>query len=62
MKRYTKENIGLYAIVDIGISIILIAPNTLVNQGIPDHSIVIGNPCKIVPRENATKQYVIYKV
>ena len=28
---------------------VLIAPNTLVNQDIPDHSIVIGNPCKIIP-------------
>ena len=41
---------------------VLIAPNTLVNQDIPDHSIVIGNPCKIIPRENATEQYVYYKV
>lgn len=41
---------------------VLIAPNTLVNQDIPDHSIVIGNPCRIIPRENATGQYVNYKV
>lgn len=41
---------------------VLIAPNTLVNQDIPDHSIVIGNPCKIIHRENATGQYVYYKV
>lgn len=41
---------------------VLIAPNTLVNQDIPDHSIVIGNPCKIISRENATEQYVYYKV
>lgn len=41
---------------------VMIAPNTFVNQDVPDHSIVIGNPCKIIPRENATKEYVYYKV
>lgn len=29
----------------------LIAPNTLVNRDIPDHSIAIGNPCKIIHRK-----------
>lgn len=37
---------------------VLIAPNTLVNQDIPSHSVVIGNPCKIIPKENATKAYI----
>ena len=36
---------------------VLVAPNTLVNQDIPSHSIVIGNPCKIIPRENAAEKY-----
>lgn len=40
----------------------MIAPNTFVNCDIPSHSIVIGNPCKIIPRENATKEYIFYKV
>ena len=37
---------------------VLIAPNTLVNCDIPDHSIVIGNPCIIKSKTNATKQYI----
>ena len=38
---------------------VLIAPNTLVNSDIPSHSIVIGNPCKILPKEDATKEYIL---
>lgn len=41
---------------------VLIAPNTLVNQDIPDHSVVIGNPCRIIHKENATQSYIYYKV
>ena len=37
---------------------VLIAPLTYVNFDVPDHSIVIGNPGKIIPRENATEEYV----
>lgn len=37
---------------------VLIAPNTLVNRDVPSHSIVIGNPMKIVSRENATQYYI----
>ena len=37
---------------------VLIAPNTYVNCDIPSHSIVLGSPCKIIPRENATESYV----
>lgn len=57
--------IGINSTVIGGIKVgndVLIAPNTLVNRDIPDHSIVIGNPCKIIHRENATEQYVYYKV
>lgn len=32
--------------------------NVYVNCDIPDHSIVIGNPCIIKHRENATEGYV----
>lgn len=41
---------------------VLIAPNTLVNQDIPSHSIVIGNPCKIISKENATAAYIWKRV
>jgi len=37
---------------------VLIAPNSYVNCDVPNHSIVIGNPCKIIKKENATKSYI----
>ncbi|MBR5586565.1 MAG: serine acetyltransferase [Clostridia bacterium] len=41
---------------------VLIAPLTYVNFDVPDHSIVIGNPGKIIPRENATEGYVCNRI
>lgn len=41
---------------------VLIAPLTYVNFDVPDHSIVIGNPGKIIPKENATKDYICNRV
>lgn len=37
---------------------VLIAPNTYVNCDVPSHSIVLGNPCKIIHKENATEKYI----
>ena len=37
---------------------VLIAPNSYINFDVPDHSIVLGNPGKIIYRENATKGYI----
>ncbi len=37
---------------------VLIAPNSYVNCDVPDHSIVIGNPCKVISKDNATKDYI----
>lgn len=37
---------------------VLIAPLSYVNFDVPDHSIVIGNPAKIIHRENATENYI----
>ena len=37
---------------------VLIAPLSYVNFDVPDHSIVIGNPARIISRENATEGYV----
>lgn len=57
--------IGLNSTVLGGITIgddVMIAPNTFVNQNVPSHSIVIGNPCKIIPREDATSKYIFYRV
>ncbi len=41
---------------------VLIAPNAYVNFDVPSHSIVIGNPGQIIPRENATDGYINKKV
>lgn len=40
---------------------VLIAGNSYVNFDVPSHSIVIGNPGKIIPRENATSEYICQK-
>ena len=37
---------------------VLIAPLSYVNIDIPSNSIVMGNPAKIIPRENATEGYI----
>ncbi len=37
---------------------VLIAPNAFVNCDVPSHSIVIGNPCKIISKTNATDHYI----
>lgn len=41
---------------------VLIAPLSYVNFDVPDHSIVVGNPGRIIPRENATKDYICNRV
>ena len=37
---------------------VLISPNTYVNTDIPSNSIVIGNPAKIIPKIDATEDYI----
>lgn len=37
---------------------VMIAPLTFVNFDVPAHSIVIGNPAKIIHKENATEDYL----
>ena len=52
--------VGTNAVIVGGIRIgndVLIAPNSYVNFDVPDHSIVIGNPARIIHRENATEGY-----
>ncbi len=41
---------------------VLIAPLTFVNFDVPDHSVVIGNPAKIISKENATEGYIHNRV
>lgn len=37
---------------------VLIAPNSFINFNVPSHSIVIGNPGKIIAKEGATDGYI----
>jgi serine O-acetyltransferase len=37
---------------------VLIAPNTFLNIDVPDNSIAIGNPAKIISKDNPTKLYI----
>ena len=37
---------------------VLVAPNTYLNSDVPDHSIVIGSPAKIISKNNATDCYI----
>ncbi len=42
---------------------VLIAPGAFVNFDVPDNSIVIGNPGKIIQRDSSpTKKYIVYPV
>jgi serine O-acetyltransferase len=53
--------IGTNAVIVGGIKIgdnVLIAPNAYVNVDVPSNSIVIGNPAKIIFKENATENYI----
>lgn len=57
---------GANSIIIGGITIgndVLIAPGAFVNFDVPDNSIVIGNPGKIIPRDTSpTKKYIVYPV
>ncbi|GGM86268.1 serine acetyltransferase [Dyadobacter beijingensis] len=37
---------------------VLIAPNSYVNLDVPSNSVVVGNPARVIARENATDGYV----
>jgi serine O-acetyltransferase len=37
---------------------VLIAPLTFVNFDVPAHSVVVGNPAKVIHKENATQDYI----
>ena len=57
--------IGIHAVIVGNITIgddVLIAPNAFVNCDVPSHSIVLGNPCIIKHRENATEGYINHRV
>ncbi len=53
--------IGVNAVIVGNVNIgnnVLIAPLTFVNVNVPDNSIVVGNPCVIKPKLNATEGYI----
>lgn len=58
---YIGINATVIGRIEIGDDVV-IAPNTLVNRDVPSHSLAIGNPCRIVSRENATADYIWKKV
>ncbi|MEC7770170.1 MAG: serine acetyltransferase [Bacteroidota bacterium] len=37
---------------------VLIAPNSFVNIDVPDNSLVIGNPAKVIQKDNPTEGYI----
>lgn len=37
---------------------VLIAPNSFVNMDVPDRSVVVGNPAKIIKKDNPTIGYI----
>ena len=42
---------------------VLVAPGAFVNFDVPENSIVIGNPGKIIPRDSSpTAKYMVYPV
>ena len=41
---------------------VLIAPLSFVNTDVPDHSVVTGNPARIIPKEYATDRYIEHTV
>lgn len=41
---------------------VLIAPGAYVNCDVPSRSIVLGNPCRVISRDNATGGYINRKV
>ena len=41
---------------------VLIGANAYVNFDVPDHSIVIGNPGRIIHKENATEDYIAHRI
>lgn len=41
---------------------VLIAPGAYVNCDVPSHSIVLGNPCKVISRDYTTDGYINNRV
>lgn len=63
-----KDNVCMHAnsIVIGGVKIgnnVLIAPGAFVNFDVPDNSIVLGNPGKIIVKDTSpTDKYIVYRI
>lgn len=56
-KVWVGSNAVIVGKINIGDDV-LIAPNSFVNFDVPSHSLVIGNPAVIKPKENATEGFI----
>jgi serine O-acetyltransferase len=56
-KVWIDANAVIVGKITIGTNV-LIAPNSFVNFDVPDNSLVIGNPAKIINKEDATEGYI----
>ena len=56
-KVWIGTNAVVVGSIRIGIDV-LIAPISFVICDVPNHSIVLGNPARIIPRQNATEGYI----
>lgn len=54
---WVGSNAMVVGSIEIG-SDVLIAPNAYVNFDVPSHSIVVGNPGRIIAKEKATEGYI----
>ncbi len=54
---YIGKNAAIVGKITIGDDV-LIAPCAYVNFDVPSHSIVLGNPGRIIPKDNATAGYI----
>lgn len=54
---WISNNVAIVGNIIIG-NDVLFAPNSYCNFDVPDHSIVIGNPGKIIHKENAVSGYI----
>lgn len=60
-----KVWLGTGSVIVGGINIgsnVLIAPNSYVNFDVPDNSLVIGNPAKIIRKDNPTENYINFTI
>lgn len=58
---FIGANAAIVGKVTIG-SDVVIAPNAFVNCDVPDHSVALGNPAKIIEKKNASEGFLVYRV